>query len=225
MEAMTTSLGDLLEKRHDSQLGPLEIRKINTLGYDISKALNYLHNEALILHGDMKSFNVLVKGDFAICKLCDFGVSIYIKKDGMIDFDKNPAAQYTGTDLWSAPEVFEEDSLLVSTKSEIFSFGLVFYETLTLCPPHTLEMAASKRALNFDDLSEDEDELLDMEEDDEPMCGTRPLFPDDILTKLTEDYDDILHIFHTCTDEHPEKRPSAKKLEKIFEELNIIVID
>lgn len=225
MEAMTSSLGDILEKRHDSNLGPLEVRKINTLGFDISKALNYLHNEALLLHGDMKSFNILVKGDFGICKLCDFGVSIYIKNDGLIDFDKNPAAVYTGTDLWSAPEVFEEDSMLVSTKSEIFSFGLVFYETLTLCPPHTLEMAAAKRALNFDDTTDEIDESIEDEEDYEPMCGSRPLFPDDILTKLTEDYDDILHIFHICTDENPEKRPSADKLEKIFEELNIIVID
>lgn len=225
MEACTTSLGDLLEKRHDAKLGPLEIRKIHTLGWDISKALNYLHNEALLLHGDMKSFNILIKGDFAICKLCDFGVSIYIKKDGLIDFDKNPAAVYTGTDLWSAPEVFEEDSMLVSTKSEIFSFGLVFYETLVLCPPHTLEMAANKKALNFDEVSDEEELVEDEEDDDEPMIGTRPSFPDDFLSQLTEDYDDILHIFHVCTDEEPEKRPTADKLEKIFEELNIIVID
>lgn len=105
MEAMTASLGDILEKRHEKGLGPLEIRKIHTLGWDISKALNYLHNEALLLHGDLKSFNILIKGDFAVCKLCDFGVSFHITKDGMIDFDKNPAANYTGTDLWSAPEV------------------------------------------------------------------------------------------------------------------------
>lgn len=221
MEALETSLGDLLEKRHDEKLGPLEVRKINTLGWDISKALNYLHNEVMILHGDLKSFNILIKGDFAICKLCDFGVSLHIKKDGLIDFDKNPEAVYTGTDLWSAPEVFEEDMQLVSTKSEIFSFGLIFYECLVLCPPHTLEMAATKKALNFDELSDEEQE----EDEGEVLCGTRPLFPDDILSKLTEDYDDILHIFHVCTLDDFEKRPSAKKLEKIFEELNIIVID
>jgi PDZ-binding kinase len=227
MEVCTASLGDILEQRHEKKLGALEIGKIHRLGWDVTKALNYLHNEALLLHGDMKSFNILVKGDFAVCKLCDFGVSIYIKKDGLIDFDKNPAAQYTGTDLWSAPEVFEEDDTLISTKSEIFSLGLVFYETITLAPPHTLEIAQAKRALNFDDV-EEEDEPLGEEEEDEdydPMVGTRPLFPDDILSKLTEDYDDILHLFHTCTDEDPEKRPTAEKLEKIFEELNIIVID
>lgn len=228
MEAMTTSLGDLLEKRHDAKGGPLEVRKIHQLGFDVCKALNYLHNEALLIHGDIKSFNILVKGDFAICKLCDFGVSIRIKKDGLLDFDKNPAATYTGTDLWSAPEVFEEDETLISTKSEIFSFGLVLYETITLCPPHTLEMVLVKKSLNFDNM-EEEEELKKVEDDDEDetdyMVGTRPLFPDDILTTLTEDYDDILQIFHICTDDYPEKRPDAAKLERIFEELSIIVID
>lgn len=225
MEAMTTSLGDLLEKRHDAKLGPLEIRKIHQLGFNISKALKYLHKEAMLLHGDIKSFNILIKGDFVICKLCDFGVSIPIKKDGLIDFDKNPAANYTGTDLWSAPEVFEEDETLISTKSEIFSFGLVLYETITLCPPHTLEMEAVKKSLDFDDekLKEEDDE--DDEYETDYMVGTRPLFPNEILTTLSGDYDNILQIFHICTDDFPEKRPSASKLTRIFEELNVIVID
>lgn len=228
MEAMTISLGDLLEKRYNDKLGALEVRKINQVGCDISKALNYLHKEAGIMHGDIKSFNILVKGDFAICKLCDFGVSIHIKKDGLIDFDKNPAAVYTGTSLWFSPEVVEEDETLISAKSEIFSFGLVLYETITLCPPHTLEMVAVKKSLNFDDLEEEEKLKEDEEEEEDDvdyMIGTRPLFPDDILSTLTEDYDDILQIFHICTDDYPEKRPSAAKLERIFEELNIIIID
>lgn len=119
MEACTASLGDLIEARFGESLGPLEPEKIVTMGFDISKALNYLHLEALLLHGDLKSFNILIKGDFAICKLCDFGVSIPILADGLIDFDKKPNAQYTGTDLWNAPEVFEEDATLISTKSEM----------------------------------------------------------------------------------------------------------
>lgn len=76
MEACTISLGDLLEKRFGADDGPspLPANQINIMGYDISKALNYLHNTALLLHGDLKSFNILIKGDFAVCKLCDFGV-------------------------------------------------------------------------------------------------------------------------------------------------------
>lgn len=218
MEACTTSLGSLLEERFSDALGPLEIYKINIMGSDISQALNYLHNEALILHGDMKSFNVLIKGDFTICKLCDFGVSVPIKQDGMLDFDKKPSADYVGTDLWNAPEVFEEDAALISTKSEIFSFGLVLFECIALVPPHTVQMGNSKKALDFDKIDVEEAAEDDEDEDDlDFMVGTRPLFAADM--KLPETYNDILQVFYICTDENPEDRPEAKDLERIFGEL------
>lgn len=215
MEACTSSLGDILETRHSKALGPLEPEKIAVMGFDVSKALSYLHNEALLLHGDMKSFNVLVKGDFAICKLCDFGVSLPLTKDGMLDLVKRPAANYVGTELWNAPETFEEDETLISTKSEIFSFGLVIYECVALCPPHTLAPFPrdSKKALDFDDTMEDDEE----EDELDYMVGTRPDFAEDM--NLSDDYNDILEIFHMCTNDEPDDRPDAKELEKIFGEL------
>lgn len=137
MEYCNTSLGDLLQTRYDEGLGPLEARKIQRMSLDTLNALDYLHTEALILHGDLKSFNILVKNDFEICKLCDFGVSLPLTKEGFLDLDKKKDAQYVGTGIWSAPEVLEEDVTLISSKADIFSFGLVVYETITLLPPHT----------------------------------------------------------------------------------------
>lgn len=43
---------------------------------DVASGLKYLHEEKKLLHGDLKSGNVLIKGDFKIAKLCDFGVSL-----------------------------------------------------------------------------------------------------------------------------------------------------
>lgn len=137
MEYCNTSLGDLLEKRYADGLGPLEAPKIQRMALDILRALDYLHTDALILHGDLKSFNVLVKNDFDACKLCDFGVSLPLNKDGFLDTEKKADAQYVGTGIWSAPEVLEEDVSLISSKADIFSFGLVIYETISLLPPHT----------------------------------------------------------------------------------------
>lgn len=100
MELCAISLGDLLENRYEEKPAKaLEVWKINKLGLDISNALNYLHTEMLLIHGDIKSFNILIKGDFAICKLCDFGVTVKIKADGLLDFDDNPKAHYTGTGM------------------------------------------------------------------------------------------------------------------------------
>lgn len=137
MEYCNTSLGDLLQARYDTGLGPLEAQKIQRMSLDVLNALDYLHTEALILHGDLKSFNILVKNDFEICKLCDFGVSLPLTKEGFLDTEKKKDAQYVGTGIWSAPEVLEEDVTLISSKADIFSFGLVVYETITLLPPHT----------------------------------------------------------------------------------------
>lgn len=46
-----------------------------------------------ILHGDMKSYNILVNGDFVICKLCDFGVCLPLDENGV--FDKRMAGKAT----------------------------------------------------------------------------------------------------------------------------------
>lgn len=43
--------------------------------------LQYLHNEKRLLHGDMKSCNVVVKGDFESIKICDVGVSLQLDEN------------------------------------------------------------------------------------------------------------------------------------------------
>ncbi|XP_055608860.1 lymphokine-activated killer T-cell-originated protein kinase homolog [Uranotaenia lowii] len=137
MEYCNVSLGDMLEERYNNGLGPLEAPKIQRMIGDVLAALDYLHTKAMLLHGDLKSFNVLVKNDFEACKLCDFGVSLPLNKEGFLDTEKKPDAQYVGTAIWSAPEVLEEDPTLISSKADIFSFGLIVYETISLLPPHT----------------------------------------------------------------------------------------
>ncbi len=192
---------------------------------DISKALDYLHNEALILHGDMKSHNILIKNNFEICKLCDFGVSLHLKKDGHLDLEKYLNQYYIGTELWSAPEVLEGEAENVTVKSEIFSFGLVLYETIALYPPHTAELEA-KKCLDFDDtMDETLDETMDSEDEDsedggfDDLIGTRPLFPSNL--KLDKSYDELLQVFFLCSKSDPLDRPSAKILIEIFSSMKI----
>jgi PDZ-binding kinase len=54
------------------------------------------------MHGDLKSANVLIVGDFEGVKLCDFGVTIPVNSEGKIS---DPNSQYVGTEAWSPMEV------------------------------------------------------------------------------------------------------------------------
>lgn len=96
LEMCTTSLGSILEERHDEDLGPLPAKHTYKMIMDVAQALDFLHNEAHLMHGDLKSFNVLVKGEFEICKLCDFGVSLPLDEQGEVNFLKNPGLRYVG---------------------------------------------------------------------------------------------------------------------------------
>lgn len=221
MEDGHTSLGDLLETRYVDALGPLPVKNVLKVALDLANALNYLHVEAKLLHGDVKSFNVLIKGDFDVCKLCDFGVSVPIDNDGFIDVKNHPDAKFTGTDLWSAPEVFEEEPIIVGTKSEMFSYGMVIYETIALVPPHSTAFMCddlhgpsdSSSVVCVDDSvisvkdSDEEESFMDNAENTfTHLFGTRPTLPDEDVSK---DYDEILGLFFICTNEEPDERPSA----------------
>lgn len=143
METCDISLGDLIEQRDEEGAGPLEPTKIMRVCIDVCKALDYLHTKVQLLHGDLKSYNVLIKNAFEQCKLCDFGVSLPLNKEGFVDLDKNPKARYVGTDIFSAPEVFNAPPEDISEKCDIFSFGLIIFECLTLRPPHYEHLEAT----------------------------------------------------------------------------------
>jgi PDZ-binding kinase len=126
MEKAENCLMELIEQRLDSQAGPFPPKQIHCVGVDIAKALDYLHSEKLLMHGDMKSGNVLIFGDFALAKLCDFGVAMALNEaHGQV----LPDQFYVGTQAWSAPEVikidetFENDEVVITCKADMFSYG------------------------------------------------------------------------------------------------------
>lgn len=220
LEICTTCLHDIIELRLEEDSGPIPAVKALKVISDVAKGLDYLHNTAMIMHGDMKAPNVLVNGDFEICKLCDFGVALSVTKTGEVDRKADPKACYIGTELWSAPEVFGEDETAITTKTDIFSFGCMIYEMLSLTAPHLL--SDNDAGLENDDgYTENNDSLnLSQEEEDEfdlkleARMGTRPALPVDV--EYGPEYDRIIEYYFICTEAIPEKRPSARD---IIEEL------
>ena len=92
--------------------------------FQICDGLKFLHDRQII-HGDLKSLNILLDkkydgGDnYPTLKLTDFGLS-------GIKEDISPYRGY-GTPGFSAPELYKENPI-ITTKSDIYSFGVVIYE-------------------------------------------------------------------------------------------------
>ncbi len=208
------SLMDIIEEIREDDLEtdsvePLPAKVILSVVKRLAAALDYLHTEKRLLHGDIKSANVLIVGDFEQVKLCDFGVALRLddKEDRLAD-DEDGC--YVGTGPWSALETLDDDSesqKKIGSKSDIFSLGCVMYEMLAMETPHlgTLSSAGD----------DDDDSSID-ESAYEELLGTRPELPEDLKFDAKE-YSKVLAIFYACTEGDPRTRPSARDLHQLID--------
>ncbi|KTF93888.1 hypothetical protein cypCar_00004690 [Cyprinus carpio] len=128
------SLNDLIERRREEGLQAFPVATIEKVALHVARGLQYLHNEKKLLHGDMKSCNVVIKGDFESIKICDVGVSLPLDENMQVS---DPKAHYIGTEPWNPKEALEDG--VISDKADIFAYGLTLWEMMTLAVPH-LEM-------------------------------------------------------------------------------------
>lgn len=178
------------------------------VGLDISRALDYMHNQALLLHCDVKSYNILVKGDFEDCKLCDFGVCLPLDKYGYVDEEKTGEhAQYVGTPVWFAPEVARYPQE-ITTKADIYSFGLVLWEMLALKTPLDEDTYDSCLSSGGADV----DAAIALVE--AAGIRKRPPLPD---FDFGAEYKYIIEVYTLCTEDDLRKRPRAQQLKVLFE--------
>ncbi|KAK7083023.1 hypothetical protein SK128_028251 [Halocaridina rubra] len=206
MESGEKSLLSIIECHCENELGPLPAANILKVCSDVASALQYLHVTKRLLHGDIKSANVLIMGDFKTVKLCDFGVAVKLTEKGEACNDED----YVGTECWSASEVFTGDK--ITTKTDMFAFGLIIWEMIALSPPHVGK-------LNFEEDLDEQASQEDIEiwEAKQAKCdaeyfkslGSRPQIP---LSELDEEYLPVMEIFYACTESDPNLRPSAKQI-------------
>ena len=208
MEDGHKSLLDVIDERCEEEEGPFPVPVIESVIEKLASALDYLHTEKHILHGDIKSGNVLVVGDFENVKLCDFGVTLPLNDDGVVS---DPDKKYVGTEAWSPLEVIRDHQVLTN-KADIFAFGLLIYEMLALHSPHVDKL---QFADDDDDDDDDPDESIN-DEEFRAALGTRPPLPDDL--QLDSAYSKILEIFFAATNEDPKERPSATDILDILKQ-------
>ncbi|KAM4521432.1 lymphokine-activated killer T-cell-originated protein kinase homolog [Odontesthes bonariensis] len=199
------SLNDLIEKRREDGLKAFAAANIEKVALHVARGLQYLHNEKKLLHGDMKSCNVVIKGDFEAVKICDVGVSLQLDENMRVS---DPKAEYIGTEPWKPKEALEEGE--ITDKADIFAYGLTLWEMMTLNMPH-LQM------LDYGDDDDDEEDSMEEFFNDDAYyecLGTRPELD---AESLGSSYRRVVELFYLCTEEEPKNRPSAAQIVQALE--------
>ena len=113
------SLEEYMNKRNNS----LSIEEIKELLLDLNKGLKEM-NDNNIIHRDLKPSNILLSFNKSkinkICfKISDFGISRLL--------DENITLSSNGTPVTMSPEMLKRDINLISSKSDIWSLGIIIY--------------------------------------------------------------------------------------------------
>ncbi|CAN6221973.1 unnamed protein product [Urochloa humidicola] len=127
------------------------------IALESAHALAYLHSWASppILHGDVKSSNILLDENYA-AKISDFGASILAPTD-----ESQFVTLVQGTCGYLDPEYMQTCQL--TDKSDVYSFGVVLLELLTGKKAFNLEGPENERSLAHRFLNAmEEDRLIDV---------------------------------------------------------------
>ena len=109
---------------------PLQWQTRLTISYDIACGLNFLHTEYRlpVIHRDVKSSNVLLTSNFT-AKLSDFGLAVI-----GAEAEESVTSTAVGTRPYMPPEAFQK---IVTTKLDVYGFGVIMYELGTGLPPYS----------------------------------------------------------------------------------------
>ena len=104
--------------------GPLALEEAVRLAVQIAEGLAAAHHKG-VMHRDLKPANIMVTSEGSV-KLLDFGLA---KKVANSDETATIEGTVLGTTAYMSPE--QAEGKLLDPRSDIFSFGAVFYELVT----------------------------------------------------------------------------------------------
>jgi serine/threonine protein kinase len=118
----------------DLQLGrPLGITEFLRIGISLARALRQVHARGLI-HKDIKPANILVDVASSGVWLTGFGIASRLPRERA---NPEPPDEIAGTLAYMAPEQTGRMNRSIDTRSDLYSLGVTFYETLTGMLPFT----------------------------------------------------------------------------------------
>lgn len=105
---------------------------------DIAQGLSYIHQAWRLVHGNLKSANVLLGPDFEAC-VADYCLSVLASSANEDDPDAT---------AYKAPET-RNSNHHVTSKSDVYAYGIVLLELLTGKLPSQLPMLAPDDMLKW----------------------------------------------------------------------------
>ncbi|KFK31987.1 hypothetical protein AALP_AA6G185500 [Arabis alpina] len=203
--------GNLQEKLHSKSKQVLPWRNRITIAFQLIQAIEHIHEKCSpqIVHGDIKSSNVLLDKDFN-CKLCDFG-SAKVGFSSMVQpptmSPRSKQVMMVGSPGYTDPHYLRTG--VASKKMDIYGFGVV-----------VLELVSGKEAVSAEGgkmlvhtaaplLHEILDSNVDVAEDNVRR------FLDPRLLKDSIDIDEVktmLSVAALCIRSPPSLRPSASQV-------------
>ena len=115
---------------------------------DVARGLAFLHARAApVVHGDVKTANVLLTDPPIVAKLCDFGLARLVKSDA------RQTASLRGSWGYIDPEYARTGA--IAPGSDVFSFGVVLLELMSGLPANDAardppDLASRARVVAFD---------------------------------------------------------------------------
>lgn len=198
--------------------GTPDLVQVRSLVRQIAAGLQAFHRREMI-HRDLRPRNVMVDADETV-KLIDFGSA---QVAGLDDIAPPAAGEgaYAGTMQYSAPELYLGEA--ATSRSDIFSLGVIAYELLTGALPYGAHVAgarspAAQRRLRYVPASERDAEIPGFV--DAALARAVAIDPSARYSELSEFVYDLAHPNPTLT--APEQRPLfARRPERLWQAVSL----
>ncbi|XP_052195467.1 probable inactive receptor kinase At5g67200 isoform X2 [Diospyros lotus] len=119
------SLFNLIHGARSTRAKPLHWTSCLKIAEDVAEGLAYIHQASRLIHGNLKSTNVLFGADFEAC-LTDYCLVVLA--------DPSSSGGDPDSEGYKAPEI-RKSSQRATPKSDVYAFGILLLELLTGKPP------------------------------------------------------------------------------------------
>ncbi|KAI3756776.1 hypothetical protein L1987_56599 [Smallanthus sonchifolius] len=183
--------GSLYQWLHDSKTERLSWKKRLRIAVDIANGLQYIHEHTIprVVHKDVKTSNILLDAEMR-AKIANFGLA----RSGC-----NAITMHiVGTQGYIAPEYLSDG--IVSTKMDVFSFGVIL-----------LELISGREAVDEEGKALWVDVYAKFNGNEEKHKHMLKGFVDDVILRETCSMDGVMNVMSiavACLHRDPSKRPS-----------------